>query len=182
MQKSWKEKCDAKNAKSSSTPSKLQTSSPLKSQLQSKFFESPKIGHQDRLGYSTPNRIHGNVTSRVKTELCPVIEVCTAATLPVSSPKSQSKSTKDKFEERIKKSALTPSKMLPITPNFYSMLLEEMAKHLQGMKVIDDTDHLTSFVYNNCLIDMTSTTSFRRGTFNTVFAFEIAMVGYEVVD
>ena len=72
--------------------------------------------------------------------------------------------------------------MLPITPNFYSMLLEEMAKHLQGMKVIDDTDHLTSFVYNNCLIDMTSTTSFRRGTFNTVFAFEIAMVGYEVVD
>ena len=110
--KSWKEKC----AKSSSTPSKAQTMSPLKSQLQSKLFNSPKVGHHDRLGYSTPNRIQGNVTSRVKTELCPVIEVCTAATLPVSSPKSQSKSTKEKFEERIKKSALTPSKMLPITP------------------------------------------------------------------
>ena len=72
--------------------------------------------------------------------------------------------------------------MLPITPNFYSLLLEEMAKRLQGMKVIDDTDHLTSFVYNNCLIEMTSTTSFRRRTFNTVFAFEIAMVGYNDAD
>ena len=58
----------------------------------------------------------GVATMRIKSELCPVTETCTAATLPPSSPSTHSKSSKSKAENRNLCSTTTSTKTLPITP------------------------------------------------------------------
>ena len=63
--------------------------------------------------------------------------------------------------------------IVPCTPNYHSLLLEEMAKRLSGIKVTIDTEDLTSFVYHNCVIEMTSSTGYHRGLFDTFFTFKI---------
>lgn len=56
-------------------------------------------------------------TMRVKSELCPVTETCTAATLPPpSSPSTHAKSSKSKVDSRNVCSTTTSTKTLPITP------------------------------------------------------------------
>ncbi len=97
--KNWKDRATSvtSSAATTTTPNK---NSPMKSQKHKTLFDSPKSSNYGKSGYASPNRVQGTVTTRIKTELCPVTEVCTAATLPTPSPKSLSKSLKEKSENR----------------------------------------------------------------------------------
>ena len=69
--------------------------------------------------------------------------------------------------------------IIPSTPNFHSLLLQEIAKYLPGMKVIFESDSSTSLLYNECVISMKSSTGFRHGSFDTSFTFTIETIGYK---
>lgn len=83
-------------------------------------YLSPKTGF-DRISspktsldrFSSPTRAPG--VTRIKTELCQVREVFSASTMPTPPPKSASKISREKSEDR-KNLKLTPHKALPVTP------------------------------------------------------------------
>ena len=100
--KNWKDRATAMTSSATTTTTIPNKNSPMKGQKHKPLFDSPKSGqsYYGKMGYASPNRVQGTVTTRIKTELCPVTEICTAATLPTPSPKSLSKSLKEKSENR----------------------------------------------------------------------------------
>jgi len=80
---------------------------------------------------------------RVKSELCPVTETCTAATMPPSSPSTAAKTPKHKADSRNALVTTTSMKTLPITPTLARIKHEQssgqspnlVSTDIHGMKV-----------------------------------------------